>query len=435
MRALKIQMQKLARWVILATLPLVVWEFLELKQRRVVSHHTNKNQLPYHVTVSDNLNNTLLPEEITCVHLFHSNLQVRHCRGLHGNGFFQITSNSSAGHVGAMVRINGPMIDTRIFHQNQEGWISNYSTCSLGSFSAAVYIYLVDSGPESVLLGNSCIFPGFNDPFLFYWNETMLGSECSSTWLWDSNIENPNTEELSLIKVPVRADYVSAYSGLSSTLPEMDLNNLSLYLKENKPICMFGDSQMRNLLNSIGGQIHRNTCFPILQQEFRGDCSVDNFTFDVIHFPEEWGFENSLQECSQVFVNFGQWPASWGSQPVPWGFARYRQGIRAFLKMLVETKTRHQHLKITWVSTNPHPIMQSQMSCPPIDWRFPHVIDMYNLIAREEVAAFGSSLGYFDAYQIALPLMDLSFDMAHYQGPVGVALAHAFARCILGDCT
>jgi hypothetical protein len=206
------------------------------------------------------------------------------------------------------------------------------------------------------------------------------------------------------------------------------------YKQPGKAICMYGDSQMRNLLNSMGGQLNPKSCFPLLQQEYRGDCDVEGFQWKGFRYPNQWSFEDDMPGCSQVFVNFGQWPAAWPSSPSPWGLAQYREAVRTFLATLIETRTRHPHLRFTWVSTNPHAIMFFHTACPPTDWRFPHILAAYNRIALDEVAATNGSVGFLDTFSIGFPLLDLSFDMAHYQGPVGIAFANALARCILGSC-
>jgi len=369
--------------------------------------------------------------EISCNPINSLNNTIMHCRDFSGKGYFQIQSNSSVGHVGAFSRLNGPMIDTVLFEPvEQDGhivWRSNYSICRAGNYSGAIYIYLSDTTPETILVtGSSCLDPSFYTPAVFNWIEESVSTNCSSVWYWNNNTHD---DELSLYRVPVRADYISAYTGLRNTLPSFNFSDLK---QQKGDICMYGDSQMRNLLNAIGGQVNQDTCFPLLQQAFKGDCEVDGFRWKAFRYPYEWSFESDMPGCSQVFVNFGQWPAGWPSSPTPWTFAQYRVAVHDFIAILIETRSRHPHLRITWVDTNPHPVMSAQASCPPTDWRFPHVLAAYNRIAREEVLATNGSIGFIETFSISFPLFDLSFDMAHYQGPVGIALANVLAGCILG---
>ena len=67
-------------------------------------------------------------------------------------------------------------------------------------------------------------------------------------------------------------------------------------------------------------------------------------------------------------------------------------------------------------------------SCPATDFRFPNIIDSYNDEARQVFSA-GSTVGYIDTTKVIRPLFDLSFDCAHYQGAVGVALANLIGNC------
>jgi hypothetical protein len=366
--------------------------------------------------------------ETRCNPIDSFNNTIMHCRDFSGKGFFQIQSNSSVGHVGAFMRLNGPMIDTVLFEPvGQNGrvvWRSNYSICRAGNYSGAIYIYLSDTTPETILL-TGCLDSSFDKPIVFNWIEESASTYCSSIWYWNNNTYD---DELSLYRVPVRSDYVSAYTGLRNTLPSFEFSDLK---QQNGDICMYGDSQMRNLLNSIGGQVNQNTCFPLLQQEYKGDCEVDGFRWKGFRYPHEWSFESDMAGCSQVFVNFGQWPAGWPSKPTPWNFARYRTAVHDFIAILTETLERHPHLRITWVDTNPHPVMSFQTACPPTDWRLPHVLAAYNRIAREEVLATNGYIGFLETFSVTFPLFDLSFDMAHYQGPVGVALANVMAGILL----
>eukprot|EP00291_Cryptomonas_curvata_P009402 CAMPEP_0172202070 /NCGR_PEP_ID=MMETSP1050-20130122/30409_1 /TAXON_ID=233186 /ORGANISM="Cryptomonas curvata, Strain CCAP979/52" /LENGTH=437 /DNA_ID=CAMNT_0012879903 /DNA_START=128 /DNA_END=1442 /DNA_ORIENTATION=+ len=370
--------------------------------------------------------------EISCNPINSFNNTIMHCRDFSGKGYFQIQSNSSVGHVGAFSRLNGPMIDTVLFEPvEQDG--------HMFGDQITVYVGLETTAERSIFISQTQPLKPFlsRDPLVWIRRFTpqLFSTGLRNLYrliapVFGTGITiHTHDDELSLYQVPVHADYISAYTGLCNTLPRFEFSDLK---QQKRDICMYGDSQMRNLLNSIGGQVNQDTCFPLLQQEYKGDCEVDGFRWKAFRYPYEWSFESDMPGCSQVFVNFGQWPAGWPSSPTPWTFAQYRVAVHDFIAILIETRSRHPHLRITWVDTNPHPVMSAQASCPPTDWRFPHVLAAYNRIAREEVLATNGSIGFIETFSISFPLFDLSFDMAHYQGPVGIALANVLAGCILG---
>ncbi len=91
--------------------------------------------------------------------------------------------------------------------------------------------------------------------------------------------------------------------------------------------------------------------------------------------------------------------------------------------MIISLASHSEVQHVTWVSINPHPITSILQQCPPVDWRFPHIIAGYNEIAYQMVESSHGQLDYLDLFSIAFHLFDDSFDGAHYQGAVGKALA------------
>jgi hypothetical protein len=379
---------------------------------------------------------------------------VMHCRmhadGQEGYGYFQIRANSTIQHIAAFVRINGPTIDTILFEpwDNRSAWNASYCTHLQGNYSAAVYIYLKSNSPEDILIPNSsvCVDPLFYKPYMFLWSALDIKkSQCSNLWYWKSDTANAS-HELSKYKCPPRGDYATAYSGLKNLVPEINTSNF----KPSGKVCLFGDSQIRNLFNSIGGLLDPLSCFPLLQQKrSRGDCDVDGFQWKWFRYDSEWKYDEDLSDCTHVFINFGQWPLGWPSNPTPWLFDRYKCAVSTTLQHVLLLKGLHPHIRLTWVTTNPHPISSRLLTCPPTDWRYPHLIRAYNKIAIDEIQQISNgSIHVLDTWSIVFPLFDLSFDSAHYQvmsqlqihshtnkrpdlqGPIGNALAHALARAI-----
>jgi hypothetical protein len=363
---------------------------------------------------------------------------VMHCRKIESKiGFFQIRPNRSIKHVAAFARINGPIIDTILFSgrigAKASVWIANYTNCAAGNYSAGIHVYLQDADPEAVLRGESCLDPVFFTPKMFRWRETKNASlKCHSMWSW---AKYKNAQGLSKYHLPIRRDFRTAYySGLRNSVP---LFNFSTFLTANpeKRVCLFGDSQLRNVLNSIGVQVTPSTCNAVRMQRQRSFCKVQAFSFHSLLFPHSWEpeYDEILPGCSHVFVNYGQWLSARISG-TPWNITRYRDSVAAFMRKLVAHKARHPHLNITWVSTHPYPINERMRTCPPYDWRLPHVISAYNTAARAEARRTRGAVGYLDTHRAILPLFELTFDGTHYQGPIGAAAASLLGHCLAGRC-
>jgi hypothetical protein len=361
---------------------------------------------------------------------------LKYCRYDNGVGTFEIISNISVNHVGAIVRINGPIIDTILFRPSKTAqpnvtlsrWVAKFTACKKGNYSGAVHIYLQDSGPEFVMQGKSCMDPLFTQPFMFTWTEATNTPACPHLWYWS---DETNASDLSRYRNETRKDYAAAYSALRSTVEEFDF---AAPRRAGKgAICLFGDSQMRNALNSIGRVAGIPSCNPEDAQKRKRNCNVPGFLYLPIAYPDTWSFDKLFPRCAHAFVNYGQWPAGWPTKP-PWRFQHYRKSIDRFFARLLALHDRHPNVTITWVSTNPHPFNRRMAQCPAQEWRFPHVIAAYNAAARAAAGRTGGVIGYLDAFRVALPLLDLSFDDAHYQGPVGAAIGRVFGHCLDGDC-
>jgi hypothetical protein len=202
---------------------------------------------------------------------------VKHCITESGHGFFQIVPNSTIQHVAAIVRINGPIINTMLFklssasRSNESVWISNYSSCVPGNYTAAVHIYLQDDGPLSVMLGNSCLDPLFESPFVFTWTERTAGIPCPHLWYWSHGVSN---RALSRYNPGKALHNRTALAGLRSTVPHFPFSADGADGRPAGLVCLFGDSQLRNLLNGVGRRMNASACDLEAMQRVAGSCKV-----------------------------------------------------------------------------------------------------------------------------------------------------------------
>ena len=323
-------------------------------------------------------------------------------------------------------------------------WRANYELSIPGSYTAAVHTLLQDASEESILLGQSCVDQNFEDPIIFEWTQYSATENFENTWKWANESQENYTSvkyqsidiftaELSTYKTKLRSDYAIPYSYLKDNVPYVHFHELGNHVKTSK-ICMFGDSQMRTLLNSVIVRVDKSaSCLPHLENTaMKVQCEHQGFYYNELHYPNDLSFSPEIQSCTHIFINSGQWPSGPPTIP-PWTPPKYRVEIRYLIQnTIIPFISKHPHVKLTWISTYPHPIGERMRMCPPADWRFPHVVGAYNSIVREEICSSNASISYLDMTPLVLPLLDISFDQSHFHGPVGRALAKRFANHVLG---
>lgn len=135
--------------------------------------------------------------------------------------------------------------------------------------------------------------------------------------------------------------------------------------------------------------------------------------------------------CSHVFANFGQWPLSYFEEQ-PWSTEAYTQKITQIARRFQQLQARYGN-KHYWVTTNPFPMAQHQQQeiydlHEGIDWRTEPFVMLYNGAASRVMHAHGIPVA--DTFSIAAPLVDLSYDGAHFLGTVGLAQARMLANIL-----
>ncbi|EKX40681.1 hypothetical protein GUITHDRAFT_142555 [Guillardia theta CCMP2712] len=372
---------------------------------------------------STGLNSSICPESM-----------VMHCtKG--SEGCFHLFAN--ARHVLAFVRVSGPTVQTLRFRQHRDAsinkytWSAPYKMCTAGRYFASVYLVLRDERPESVMDSESCVAAEFETPPRFNWTFDGQDAEsCGWHWTWRNVSEAVQTDYprvLSSYLFPrVNQSLLHHFSELRYSMPA---SKCSLAAFQTRPICLIGDSHMRNLANSIQALMN-GQCDAEEMQKTHSVCRLSHVLYFPLYYPHEWRWNAAYERCYFICINVGQWSASSRSKP-PWNLTRYSRGVGSLVKVLDYLVTRRHVLHVVWLSTLPHTIDKSMVRCPPTDWRFPHFIEGYNSVARKEVASTAGRVAYLDLYKIAFNLFDVSYDGAHYQGPVGAALATALLNHLL----
>lgn len=194
------------------------------------------------------------------------------------------------------------------------------------------------------------------------------------------------------------------------------------------PICVLGDSQNRQLANALVNMNHQH-CDAMQQQRNHsvcGDEPSDASDAPAVRFalwyPTYWGFREiqgferqaerdpksskSIFKCRTLIANFGQWPLGFQAASGPVSLQNYEESVRRVMQWMLAFGSNHArgNVSIAWTSVYPFPLNDGTgpayaphstkvkcdlTHCPPTDWRFPHLIDAYNIAARRVASELG----------------------------------------------
>ena len=255
----------------------------------------------------------------------------------------------------------------------------------------------------------------------------------------------------------------SAMRDPSGILPaQPQLESIQSPASNRSRVCILGDSHVRTLFDGVvrlaaDGGLRACGCSK-RPKNFPAPCPVnmpgsshctrplcEKLGLDAAYFRVNYGHEilspwpwpahppmlDSLTKrhhCNAFLFNTGQWwaankvkPGSPNEPRTPGSYASEVEPLVAHLA----NWSRATGVPVGWLSTNPAPVnaggpyfatgrasLYNMATCPPRDYRFPHVLHGYNQAAKRAAASHG--LPYLDLWDIALPLHDVSVDGAHY---------------------
>ena len=184
-------------------------------------------------------------------------------------------------------------------------------------------------------------------------------------------------------------------------------------------VCMWGDSQMRHLYNTIAEAIFHSAMGTINEKDILDGHSSLTYT-SKLYDNFEQDVEGLLRagNCSVLVANFGQWPAGW-PEGYPWPFEKYKVYLEADMRYLKLLEQKFEGIRTFWMTTNPHGYVRAMAD--GTEWRTDPVLDAYYRMTLQLASDYGVEL--LDTYSIANPLKDLTYDGAHYKGIVGWTLA------------
>jgi len=183
--------------------------------------------------------------------------------------------------------------------------------------------------------------------------------------------------------------------------------------------------------------------------------SRENSTRKIVFYSGEsirTSYKNVLKDgCGAILMGYGHWGLSYqqwiaanrpkgvhvhGRGRGPVTLPEYTADVTHAMQWLRSFCDR-KRLPCAWIAAMPAPLaltqghrkttgaslFTNQITCPPREWRLPHLIHQLNLAARAAAATYATD--YIDTWPVALPLLDTSFDGIHYQAPIAPAVASA----------
>lgn len=198
-------------------------------------------------------------------------------------------------------------------------------------------------------------------------------------------------------------DYIQSLHDVMSISHADERNKLAVKAGEGMiHICVIGDSHAREL------SIHGNKL------------GLKNVNFEHISsiYPSEFNVNWLHQHrCSYAVVTYGQWPASFMTDRKPYTQTKYHDEMRRVVTLLQNYD--HNQTQVFVRSVNYNGLGARQTACPPIDYRSPPVIDMYNAVLHKLSKEL--NVEYIDLNHVMGPMWDSALDWCHPVGKVATA--------------
>ena len=385
-----------------------------------------------------------------------------------------------------LLRVGGPHPQTALFERLGGGraplWRARFRLCLDGVYTVQVLLVMVSPRQRQ-----SCAVHHKNESLLLrrhaWRHEAGRAPEQCSAGLWSWRAPRYHRDVAQADPALAMADEARTSLERITFAPHPHINTLhvrfgalqynhgaplvlwpDLARRARLPLCLVGDSQMRNLANRIialldpagqmcdlleaqtvhaackgGPYVRYISALFATKQFYRAPPIKAVFELDQPHA------ELAGAECAAVIVNAGQWAAERGL-PVEEHAHDASAAMSALARWGAAKRT-----PVAWMATPPYPLnagqgdyyraahfarsasglqdgatfrtrsSKDQTLCPPRDRRFPHVLHAYNTAVAAAAAA--ANVTFLDVWPIIFPLFDLSFDRQHFYDPVSLHVA------------
>jgi hypothetical protein len=183
-------------------------------------------------------------------------------------------------------------------------------------------------------------------------------------------------------------------------------------------MCLYGDSQTRNLNNAIvqllKGTTHNAHSRSHKPKEIRSSQQT--------HYIEgQYGTDLGKidHNCGTIFMNFGHWPAGYPGMHA-WTVSQYASTVE---EVLIKVQNLNPDKRLIWLTTHSfgerielYLRLDNTTSTITKDWRSDVVLQKYNEAAKKSCRRVG--VEFIEVFDVLNALHDLAFDGCHYSGPI-----------------
>ena len=189
-------------------------------------------------------------------------------------------------------------------------------------------------------------------------------------------------------------------------------------LAGGRKLCFVGDSQMRHVMLGVSALLQNDSSYyefndtdtAVIEADLQRPLAISAAEW----FQEAFGTTlHNLSACTDVIMNFGQWPASYVAHTSFWPFPQYRLAVENAADLL--HSMRVQGKRVWWLSTISGNTVHGATGVN--DWRSDPVISAYNQLAWVEMGRL--DIPMIDTFHVVAPLHDLAYDRHHFKGIVG----------------
>ena len=380
-----------------------------------------------------------------------------------------------------LLRVGGPHPQTVIFERAGAGqvagaaplarWVAPFRSCTFGTYTMHVLFLTLDPWgqneydfarrcnihhtPEAVLVRNASIEAGLR-------SQPHAARVACRTCLWSWRSATKDWEARSLFSGfatmphPYRFDMPRRFGELRFANPRL-LPSRTWWREapaRSLPLCLIGDSHMRNLANQLS-MTNRSDCDALAMQDSKAVCNHSaslisyfraNEYAGVFQLAKRQKSASKLQRCGAILMSFGQWQVSDERSAhgmLPYSPPRFVAKLRPVLAWLRKFG-QQRGIPVAWMTLNPMPLTKGLLTnyavsegvvvrqklpsfvkrgsktvlCPPTHWCMPHTLHRMNSLAR--TAALAARVTLIDTWHVVFPLLDTAFDGAHFGLPTAL---------------
>lgn len=163
-------------------------------------------------------------------------------------------------------------------------------------------------------------------------------------------------------------------------------------------LCLVGDSHSEAMTGEMTLWLRKWNILNVVVYHIRAKYPHDIDTSFISH-------NITNQNCNNILIAVGQWSAGRTATPFP----QYKVEIMEMISRFKDLRVTNFNLR----AIHYNPLGDEKTTCPPEDWRWPPVIDMYNDIIHN--LSISMDVPFLNTNFIIGPMWDSARDWCHYK--------------------